>query len=216
MRVFNFIFLFFAFVILGCMQSKKELKLRDDEVGLIGYGSLTSIESMEETLGRKYDGFFDVVELKDYKRNWKVFMPNRNDMYDPYFTIRNGDTVYPKNILYLNIDSFPSGSLNGCLFVIKKSELSEFDKREWIYRRVDVTKNIDGLDIANGKVYAYTALDEFKASNPVDSNIFAVRKTYLDIVDSAFKHLNPEYKNRFFQTTEPYEKNLVIDDMTLE
>lgn len=81
-------------------------------------------------------------------------MPNRNDMYNPYFTIRNGDTVYPKNILYLNIDSFPNSSLNGCLFVVNKSELAEFDKREWIYRRVDVTKNIEGLNIINDKVFA--------------------------------------------------------------
>lgn len=216
MKLFKFISIIFAIAIIGCQQPKKELILQDDEVGLIGYGSLTSIESMEETLGRKYEGYFDVVELKDYKRNWKVFMPNRNDMYDPYFTIRNGDTVYPKNILYLNIDSFPNSSLNGCLFVIKKSELAEFDKREWIYRRVEVTKNIDGLNIINGKVFAYTALDEFKASNPIDSNLFAVRKTYLDIVDTAFKHLSPEYKNRFFKTTEPYAKNLVIDDIALE
>ena len=69
MKLFKFISIIFAIAIIGCQQPKKELILQDNEVGLIGYGSLTSIESMEETLGRKYEGYFDVVELKDYKRN---------------------------------------------------------------------------------------------------------------------------------------------------
>lgn len=203
-------------LIVGCQQSKNELTLKDDEVGIIGYGSLTSVKSMEETLGRKYDGFFEVVELKDYKRNWKVFMPNRNDLYEPYFFVRNNDTVYPQNILYLNMDSSQDSRLNGCLFVVKKSELADFDKREWIYKRVDVTKNIEGLKINNGNVYAYTALDEFKVPANADSGLFALRRTYLDIVDSAFRYLNPEYKTRFFETTEPYDEKLVIDDKTLD
>lgn len=216
MRLIIFAFLLFIIVISGCQKNEKELFIKDDEVGLIGYGSLTSIESMEETLGRKYEGFFDVVELNDYKRNWKVFMPNKNDLYPAYFKIQNGDTIFPINIMYLNIDSSPNSSLNGCLFVVKKSELADFDEREWIYKRIDVTDNIEGLDIKNGKVYAYTALDKYKVPSPVDSNLFAVRKTYLDIIDSAFNHLNKDYKDRFFQTTEPFEKNLVIEDLYIE
>lgn len=62
MRLLKFVSIIFAFTKIGCQQPNKELKLQDDEVGLIGYCSLTSIESMEETLERKYNGYFDVVE----------------------------------------------------------------------------------------------------------------------------------------------------------
>lgn len=193
----------------------KEIKIEPDEVGIIGYGSLTSVKSMESSLGREYKGIFEVTRLKGWKRKWNVFMPNEGE-HKKFYYLEKDSAVFPKRIIYLNIEKDPDSFLNCCLFVIKKDDLLKFDQREWIYSKEDVSDNLENIKIVGGKVYAYVALDQFILKEPTSKNEAAIRKTYLDILDAAFLDLGESYKKEFYKTTEAFPDSIVVKDLKVK
>jgi hypothetical protein len=195
-------------------QQYQSIKIKPGEIGIIGYGSLTSKESMEKTLNRPYDGIFEVVELRHWERNWYASMLNDGQNgYSRFYTEIDGQKIFPKNILYLNINPKEDTYINCCLFVIDSSELTLFTSREWIYNEVDITDDLS-VDIVGGKVIAYQAKPEYYDAS-ITSKTFeecAVRYSYQQTLNDAFKDLGESYKRTFYKTTIPYPKDLLIMD----
>lgn len=205
-------------VFAGCINRQpepKEIKLKHDEVAIIGYGSLASVKSMENSLGREYKGIFEVTRLKGWQRKWNVFMPNEGE-YKKFYYKENDSAIFPKRILYLNIEKDANSFLNCCLFVINKDDLLKFDQREWIYSKEDVSDALENIKIVGGKAYAYVALDQYILKEPTSKKNAAIRKTYLDILDAAFQDLGDGYKKEFYQTTVAFPDSIVVPDLRVE
>ncbi|HRB70825.1 MAG TPA: hypothetical protein PK776_03165 [Flavobacterium sp.] len=209
---------FLLLIFTSCVNRQpvtKEIKLEQDEVAIIGYGSLASTKSMEKSLGREYTGVFEVTRLKGWKRLWNVFMPNEKE-YKKFYYLEKDSMVFPKRIIYLNIEKDPKSFLNCCLFVIKKEDLLKFDQREWIYSREDVSNDLENIKIVGGTAYAYVALDQFIVKKSMSKNNAAIRKTYLDFLDAAFQDRGEDYKKEFYQTTIPFADSIVVQDLKVE
>ena len=128
------------------------LDIKRGEAGLFGYGSLLLQGSMEQTLGRPYTRKRYACKLHGWSRRWNALYPNNRY----YFSTGGDERLYPASIAYLNICR-ADVSVNGVLYVITEQELSAFDRREWIYDRVDVTRDLSECQVEGGVVWAYVA-----------------------------------------------------------
>ncbi len=191
----------------GSGMTDKVVRLREGESALFGYGSLISIESLERTLGHRYEGPFVVCTLEGWRRAWDVAMPNHT-----FFTETSSGRMYPEFILYLNVRPEPKTLLNGILFVVNQSELEAFDRREWIYTREDVTSKIRGADISGGKAYVYVGKADHLLSGVDSPKRAAVRASYLDMLEAGFKALGGAFRADFDASSDPVPAHLVIDD----
>src|SRR6185503_11567458 len=114
------------------------IRLSPHRTALVGYGSLLSLTSLERTLGRAYTGPFLTCAVRGWRRTWDAAMPN--DVPDKsFYEDRPQGRMTPEFILYLNVRRDPSTNVNGVVFVVDPDELVEYDRRESIYDRVDVT-----------------------------------------------------------------------------
>lgn len=183
------------------------LQLQEDEEALFEYGSLILLESMERTLGRSYGLRRYPCHLRGWRRTWDSIYPNTN-----YYCLRSpDDRFYPKNILYLNIRRALS-MLNGVVYVIRKSDLRAFDERENIYDRVDVARDLAGLEVHGGPVWAYVGKQPFVMTIALSVDDAAVRATYLQIVDKGLDEFGPEFRRQYEDSTDPVPISNVIDD----
>jgi len=127
----------------------------------------------------------------------------------------SGSKIFPENIIYLNIQPAPGKRVSGAVFIIKKSDLPGFDRREWIYNRRDVTNKFDNTKFVGGKVYAYIGKHKHlildKQLPYLRPRKSAIRKSYFGYIQNAFKKI-PGYKAKFMNTTVPHRPNLVIPD----
>lgn len=185
----------------------KVVRLRQGESALFGYGSLISIESLERTLGHRYEGPFVICALEGWRRVWDVAMPN-----DTFFTETASGRMYPEYVLYLNVRREPGTLLNGVLFVVNQSELEAFDRREWIYTREDVTSQIRGAVISGGKAYIYVGKADHLMSGVESPKRAAVRASYLEILEAGFRALGAAFRGDFEASSDPIPAHLVIDD----
>jgi hypothetical protein len=146
-------------------KRKSTLEMPEGSAGIIAYGSLISLPSMEQTLGHKYTGPIYEVHLKGYERVWTCVRP----FNDPqaiaggakkivaYF-LRDSERIPIIGAAELNIYPKKKGRINGVLYLITNEELLSLDKRERGYRRVDVTDKIEEFRFRGGKVYVYEGL----------------------------------------------------------
>lgn len=186
----------------------RTIVLRPDEHAVVGYGSLLSIASLEKTLGRSYTRPLLTCELEGWRRRWNVAMPNRSFVFHD-----GGRWVTPEKIVYLNVEPDAGARLNGVLFVVTSEELAQFDRREWIYDRVDVRHQLADVRVEGGAAWAYTAKPEHVVERPVSPAQTAIRRTYLDILDQGHRDLGVAFTERYAATTEPVPPGLVIDDV---
>jgi cation transport regulator ChaC len=187
--------------------TERVLHLKDDEAALFGYGSLISIPSMERSLGRSYDGPFIVCVLEGWRRAWNIAMPNRIF----YFETPSG-AFYPERIVYLNIEPDPGTSLIGTLFVIKQSDVDAFDRREWIYYRLDATAQFRDITVCGGSVYVYVGKAEYRIPRIETPRVAAVRRSYLRILDTGFVSLGDDFRVAFEHFSDSIPWHLVIED----
>jgi hypothetical protein len=176
------------------------------EMAIFGFGSLCSVASMEQSLGRKYDRPYLPCELAGWRRGWDVAMPNK-----VFYAKTPEGTMRPENILYLNIRRQQGATVNGTLFIVRTSEIEAFDRREWIYDRVDVTQDLRGVQVLGGQAVAYVAKSEYVMREVDSPRIAAVRATYLRIMGDAFRDLG-EFRAEFDRTSDPVPEHLVIED----
>ncbi|MCE9565999.1 MAG: gamma-glutamylcyclotransferase [Planctomycetes bacterium] len=192
----------------GAVMSEFTLSLSSGEVGILGYGSLFSRESLERTLGRSYTGPMFECLLPGWRRGWDIAMPNSR-----FFTLIANGREYPERIIYLNVRPNRGSLLNGVLFVVTPADLAALDAREWIYSRTDVTGSITNGSIAGGRVFMYVGLDKYLLSAVPESVAKAsVRKTYLQIVESGLNSLDGGFRHRYRDSTDRPPEHLIIDD----
>ena len=185
-----------------------QVKLKPGQVAVFGYGSLISIASLERTLQRHYDGPYVVCSLEGWQRSWNVAMPNTT-----FYAKTPQGRLYPKNILYLNLQPRGRSLLVGVLFVVNLRELKALDQREWIYDRQIITQDLRGVVLAGGEAYTYIGKPEYVMTNVKSPAIGAIRSTYLDILETGFKDLGDLVRKGYARSSDPVPKHLVIQDL---
>lgn len=183
------------------------ISLQNDQVALFGYGSLFSKKSMEVTLGHPCVGPFVVCALMGWHRTWDIAMPN-----EKFFAKTPSGRIYPKHILYLNVTPKQGSLLNGVLFVVNQSELNVMDRREWIYLRQDVTDDVCGATVQNGRAYVYVGKSEHLMSEVKSLESAAVRQSYLNILECGFGDLGRTFRVEYDRSSDPPPAHLIIDD----
>lgn len=197
------------------MNGKSTIKIQEGKVGMIGYGMLSSLESLEEILGRKYQDPIYWIHLNGMQRAWNFVAPNNDPNfpaeYIKYesFCLKNNNAIPYEKSIFLNIIENKDIRLNCTLYFLTHEELALFDQFELGYTRIDVTDRVEEYYFENGKVYAYKALPayEYDAINDEDKSI--IEKGYLDIVLASYDNLGNEHKLEFEQSTLPHDPNLV-------
>ena len=185
-----------------------DIKLNPGEHALIGYGSLLSIASMERTLGHKYSGPWHVIRLVGWRRAWDVQMPGSEWAY-----VDGSRTVTAKRVVYLNVRQQANGHVNCSLFVITTEQLERFDKREGVYYRANVSADIEGMRVTGGNAWVYVGLDEYLWRKPSQPPEAIIRRSYLDILESAHTELGDEFRREYHATTDALPGELVVDDI---
>jgi len=189
-------------------KRKTILTIPEGSVGLIAYGSLMSLASMEETLGHQYAGPVHQVHLLGYERSWTHLRP----LNDPAAAgarkleasfLRGDERVPFVGTIELNIRPKKKGRINAILYLVTEAELLKLDKRERTYRRVDVTDKIEKFRFRGGKVYAYEGLQGRSGGPSADQGTHILIKEFLEMVTGACDTLGKEFRGEFDRSTRP-------------
>ena len=200
-----------SMLMFGCVANRKTtLDMPEGFVGIIAYGSLISLPSMEQTLGHKYEGPIHEVHLKGYERMWACVRPFNDpqaiaagaEKVDVYF-LRGAERVPIIGAAELNIYPKEKGLINGILYLITDEELRSLDKRERGYRRVDVTDRIEELRFRGGKVYVYEGLPGSAMAASSDKGTFVLIQEFLDLVTGACDLRGKAFRDEFDESTKP-------------
>ncbi|MBE3119906.1 MAG: gamma-glutamylcyclotransferase [Candidatus Atribacteria bacterium] len=207
-----FLCILFLFSMFGLATKRKSiLRIPEGSVGIIAYGSLISLPSMEQTLGRKYEGPIHEVHLAGYERVWTCVRPWNDPQaiaagakkIDAYF-LRDTERVPIIGAAELNIYPKKKGWINGILYLITNDELLSLDKRERGYRRVDVTDKIEEFRFRGGKVYVYEGLPRSPVASSADKGTTILIKEFLDLVIAACDLRGKDFRDEFDKSTKPY------------
>lgn len=186
---------------LSCQNNGKTTITIDDEfVGLIGYGSLISLQSMEETLGHKYEYTSYLVHVEGFRREWSDYSKIVGEEDGQiYFYLEGKDTIPVEGIISLNLTPKKGYSINGILYLVKREELVKFDERESGYFRVDITDKISDYRITGSKVYTYESSTVIGHKESRAS--YVITSEYNDLVNFACDSIGPEFRKEFDLTT---------------
>jgi cation transport regulator ChaC len=202
-----FLMLFLTFSV----WAQELLKLASDEVAMVAYGSLMNKESLEKSLGHAYTGPFLDVELEGWKRSWNVGMPN-----EAFYTETKNGIITPKSIVYLNITPDSKTSMNAVLFVIKKSQLESFNRREWIYDATELSTFLKGAKVEGGEVLGYVGKKEFLTKVGQAFPEVAIRQSYIDTVESAIRKKGESHYLAYKNTTQSIPSYVMQDKVNPE
>jgi len=189
-------------------KRKSTLEIPEGSAGIIAYGSLISLPSMEQTLGHKYTGPIYEVHLKGYERVWTCVRPFNDPQaiaagakkIDVYF-LRDTERIPIIGAAELNIYPKKKGWINGVLYLITNAELLSLDKRERGYRRVDVTDRIEEFRFRGGKVYVYEGLPGSPVASSADKGTTVLIKEFLDLVTGACDLRGKDFRDEFDKST---------------
>jgi len=203
----------FSMLMFGCAANRMTtLDIPEGFVGIVAYGSLISLPSMEKTLGHKYDGPIHEVHLKGYERMWICVRPFNDpqaiaagaEKIDVHF-LRDGECVPVIGAAELNIYPQKKGRINGILYLITDEELLSLDKREHGYRRVDATDRIEEFRFRGGKVYVYEGLPGAPVTSSADKGTYILIKEFRDLVTGACDLKGKEFRDEFDKSTKSCE-----------
>jgi len=207
--------LLLTFISTSCQTVKKKtIEIKEGFVGMIGYGSLMSLKTFEQTLGHKYSDSIYLVHMTSYVREWSYFWP----IDDPKFTSPNGvkyyaffiqetDTIPFEGFVNLTISQKEKSKINCVLYLITQNEILKFDKMEDGYQKVDVTGKIEEYSFKGGQVYAYEHLPDpqFK----VDKTKYIVLKDDVDLITDACDSIGMGFRKEFDNSTVPYSGQII-------
>ena len=190
---------------------KGTIDIPEGSTGIVAYGSLMSLPSMEQTLGHKYRGSIRQVHLTGYERAWECVRPF-NDPRAPSPNIKKINAYYSRGnaripflgTAELNIHPRKKGRINAILYVISNTDMSGFDKREWGYRRVDVTDQIEEFRFRSGRVYAYEGLPARTDESPPTHGAYVLIREFADMVTSACDAIGKTFRDEFDRSTKPW------------
>lgn len=188
-------------------MTEPAIRLHPGESAVVGYGSLMSIKSLEQTLQRRYDGPFVPCHLNGWRRSWDVAMPNRT-----YYYVGDGTRIYPDHVLYLNVTAVSGSRINCVVFVLRPEELAAMHRREWIYNATVVTDQLAGVLVTGGNAIVYVAQARHVMRGATDPRKAAVRASYLQILDEGLRQRDAAFQAEYGATTDPVPSHLVIQD----
>ncbi|MCM4163682.1 MULTISPECIES: hypothetical protein [unclassified Arenibacter] len=197
------------------MNGKSTITIQDGKVGMIGYGMLSSLESIEEILGRKYQDTIYCIHLKGLQRAWNFVAPNNDPNFPAEYIkyeslcLKNNGAIPYENSIFLNIIENKDIRLNCILYFVTHEELVLFDEFEFGYKRMDVTDRVEEYHFENGKVYAYKALPAYEYDVIYDEDKSIIEKSYLDLVLAFYDNMGNEHRLEFEQSTIPHDPRLV-------
>ena len=171
------------------------LNVGPGQTALFGYGSLISRSSLVQTLGCDYDGPFIACGLRGWERSWDIAMPNEVSVIRFRFVSSGGAGVV----------------VNGILFLVDAVGLQAFDRREWIYDRVDITDDLENTALS-GRLFAYVGKPEYVRTNVCSPRDAAVRQSYVAILESGLAAMDSAFRREYQTSTEPLPRHLVIAD----
>jgi hypothetical protein len=177
---------------------------------MVGYGTLMSTPSLEQTLGHPYGGQAYKVHVRDYLRAWALRCPNNDPQASPaasgkidaYF-LRDGERIPFDGMVNLNIYPLKNARINGILYFLSGEDLAKIDKRERGYKRVDITDRIDEYDFSGGRIYIYEGLPEHPDVSAADPQKYVIIKEYIDAVTQACDHIGKDFRVEFDRSTKP-------------
>ena len=206
----SFILILLMALLLGCSENHKKslLKIENGNIGMIGYGSLMSKNSMEKTLKRTYEDSVYLVHLEGYQRAWNHLIPMTNANRD-FFYLRENDTIPIYNRVALNIMASEHEKMNCVLFFITPEELAQFDERERGYKRIDVTDKIKEFRFKGGRVYAYKS-DEYHTYNYKNKDNTVLPQSYFKLVTNACDSIGKEFRQEFDSSTNHLDKATIL------
>ena len=189
------------FLFWSCQNNGKTTITLDDEfVGLIGYGSLISLQSMEETLGHRYQYASYLVHMDGFRREWSDYSKIvEEEDGQSFFYLEGKDTISVDGIISLNIAPKEDYRINCVLYLVKREELVKFDERESGYFRVDVTDKISDYQIKGSKVYTYESKTMIDPKESKES--YVITTEYNDLVNFACDSIGAEFRKEFDLTT---------------
>ena len=194
----------------SCLSDmKKTIEIEEGLVGMIGYGSLMSLKSFEQTLGHAYTDSIYQVHLNGYSREWSYYRPindptssSSNDLKYYLFLLQNADSIPLDGIINLNISLKEKSKINCILYLITTDELLSFDRREFGYQRVDVTDKIDEYSIQGGRVFAYSHVPDPQVQ--FDETKYILLKELMDLITDACDSIGTDFRNEYDESTIPY------------
>jgi len=206
----TFLILFLISVSGFATKRKSIIEIPEGSAGIIAYGSLMSLPSMEQTLGHKYEGPIHPIHLTGYERVWTCVRPWNDPLateagakkFDAYI-LRGTERVPILGAAELNLYPKKKGRINGILYLITNEELLRFDKREYGYRRVDVTDKIEEFRFRGGKVYVYEGLPGRTGGASLDTGTYILIKEFADRVTGACDARGKDFRNEFDKSTRP-------------
>ncbi len=207
---FSYLFLFLASAPGIASQEKRIMEIPEGSSGMIAYGSLMSLQSMEQTLGHKYEGPRRQVHLTGYEREWTCVRP----FNDPEaiaagrpkidaFLMSGEERVPVTGAAELNIYPRAQGRINGILYLVTDEELARLDNREHGYRRADVTDKVEEFDFRGGKVFVYEGRSSAASVAPPAMGTYILIKEFLDMVTGACDGIGKEFREEFDSSTKP-------------
>ncbi|GGZ81331.1 hypothetical protein [Algibacter mikhailovii] len=218
MKISNLIFCFtFLILFSSCdkQSNKKTIVIEKGKVGMIGFGSLISLNRTEEVFKHKYTDSIYLVHLEGYQRSWDFVTSNYDKGYteeelkhDGYY-IRDNDTLIFDNSIYLNITEQKGSTMNCVLYLVTEKEIKDMDLYEFGYERIDVSDKIKEYDFEGGKVYAYKATPEYLYDSKKIKGVTVIQQDYLDLVTKACDSIGLDFRKEYDETTSPLNLELV-------
>ena len=191
-------------------KGKSTLEMPKGFAGIVAYGSLISLPSMEQTLGHKYEGPIHEVHLAGYERVWTCVRPFDSPQAGAAgakkieaYLLRNTERVPVLGTAELNLYPKNKGRINGILYLVTDAELRKFDQREWGYRRADVTDRIEEFRFRGGRVYVYESPSGSPPAPSAEKGTYVLIKEFLDLVTGACDARGREFRNEFDKSTRP-------------
>jgi len=198
------------------VKRKSTMEIPEGSAGMIAYGSLISLPSMEQTLGHKYQGPINQIHLTGYEREWicvRPFNDPRANSADikrtEAFFLRGNERVPFNGTAELNIHPKKKGRINAILYLISNAEMIRLDEREWGYRRVDVTDKIEEFQFRGGKVYVYEGLPGRADESSAKKGTYILIKEFVDLVTGACDAIGKNFRNEFDKSTRPCKYEIV-------
>jgi len=208
--------LFLSCVYVSAAKRKSAIEIPEGSAGLIAYGSLISLRSMEQTLGHKYQGPIHQIHLAGYEREWICVRPfndpranSANIKMIEAFFLRGNERVPFNGTAELNIRPKKKGRINAILYLISNAEMIKLDKREWGYRRVDVTDKIEEFRFRGGKVYVYEGLPGSADGSSAKKGTYILIKEFVDLVTGACDAVGKSFRDEFDKSTRPWPYQVV-------
>jgi hypothetical protein len=191
-------------------KRKSTMDIPDGSAGIVAYGSLMSLPSMEQTIGHKYEGPVNQIHLTGYEREWICVRPFNDPRANPAdikkadaFFLRGNKRVPFDGAAELNIHPKKKGRINALLYLINNAEMIGLDKREWGYRRVDVTDKIEEFQFRGGRVYVYEGLPERADGSSTKKGTYILIKEFVDLVTGACDAIGKNFRDQFDKSTRP-------------